>query len=270
MPATLNIALAQLCASPDMDANLAAVESIIRQAKTQGADYLQLPESWLAMGLPVAEQLVRVPEALALVQRIAKELQLYVHAGTLPMADSRDHRPYASSLLVDPQGQLVGRYDKIHLFDALVGDRLGRYQESDSYHPGQLDQGLQSWSINDWCFAPAVCYDLRFPELARAYRALGAQVLCYPSAFTYRTGEAHWLALLQARAIENGCFVIAANQTGWHDQQRRTWGHSVVLDPWGRVLAMADEQPQLVLAQLQALVLEEVREQIPSWQHRRL
>lgn len=265
--APLVVAVAQLSSGQDPRANLAQVAAMASEAKQRGAQYLQLPETWLAMSVPLEQQLVWVADARQRLSLLAQQFGLYVHAGTLALADSPDHRPYASSLLFAPNGQEIGRYNKLHLFDAQVGDAVGHYQESASYHPGEQPS---LWSLLGWQIGAGICYDLRFPELARHYRAEGAQVLTYPSAFTFRTGQDHWQPLLQARAIENGCFVLAANQCGWHDAHRQTWGHSLILDPWGQVLAVAGDRPELLVASLCPRRLREVRAQLPSWQHRRL
>jgi len=174
---------------------------------------------------------------------------------------------HTSSLVFDPKGDLKGHYHKIHLFDVDVADNQGRYRESETFSPGQ-DPVLV-----DSPFGPlglSICYDLRFPELYRRLARAGARVLLVPAAFTAVTGEAHWEPLLRARAIENQCYVVAANQGGTHETGRQTWGHSMVIDPWGRVLACRPSGAGTVLAEMDAGLIDELKCTMPVLQHARL
>ncbi len=195
---------------------------------------------------------------------LAREFALYLLAGTLPIA-AEDGRAYAAACLYGPDGERLGRYDKIHLFDARVGDGK-RYHESAHTHPGEalcvVDTpfGRLGW---------AVCYDLRFPALFTELVALGAEIIALPSAFTYNTGQAHWEVLVRARAIETQCYLLAVNQCGTHADGRRTWGHSLVVDPWGRVVADGGEEPGRISVKLEPELITRARDAIPVQQHRR-
>jgi predicted amidohydrolase len=168
-------------------------------------------------------------------------------------------------LVFNEQGEVVARYDKIHLFDAIVNDSQSRYQESEHYRPGEkitlVDTPVGRLGLT-------VCYDLRFPELFAQLRDQGAEIIAVPSAFTWVTGQAHWQPLLQARAIETGCFILAAGQGGQHNEKRKTWGHSQIVDPWGSVMAEIEQGPGTVCATIDLNQLQDVRKQLPVFEHR--
>jgi predicted amidohydrolase len=198
---------------------------------------------------------------------IAKENNIYLIAGTIPLEASDPQKVLNTTLVFDPQGQIIGRYDKIHLFGFQT--QTERYQESETIEAGN-DPGLLKIAIDgqEWVFGLSICYDLRFPEL---YRALG-QVDCHviPAAFTYTTGKDHWEILLRARAIENQCYVLASAQGGTHLNQRRTWGHSMLIDPWGEVLADLPEGEGFISGVLCKDKLNDVRSKLPALVHRKL
>ncbi|MEG0009301.1 MAG: carbon-nitrogen hydrolase family protein [Aeromonas sp.] len=197
----------------------------------------------------------------------AKTHEIWLVAGAMPTTIAGSEHIHTSSLVFDPAGDLQGHYHKIHLFDVDVADNHGRYRESETFSPGE------SPVLVDSPFGPlglSICYDLRFPELYRRLTQAGARVLLVPAAFTAVTGEAHWEPLLRARAIENQCYVIAANQGGTHETGRQTWGHSMVIDPWGRVLACQPSGAGTVLAQMDAGLTEELKRTMPVLQHARL
>ncbi len=170
-------------------------------------------------------------------------------------------------LVFDPRGEMVARYDKMHLFDVQVDDRQAQYSESRSFEPGSrivcVDAPVGRIGLS-------ICYDLRFPELYRKLLEQGAEILTVPSAFTKVTGEAHWEVLLRARAIENQCFVLAANQGGVHNATRETWGHSMIVDPWGRVLARVESGEGVAVADIDLSALHALRSRMPIQSHRRL
>jgi deaminated glutathione amidase len=203
----------------------------------------------------------------------ARHYGLWLVAGSLPYATGRDgcaapaQRVFPGCGVWSPEGLCVARYDKCHLFDVDVVDAVGRYRESDQFAAGDEPVLVATpWGP----LGLSICYDLRFPEYYRTLVAQGALMVAVPSAFTYSTGEAHWEVLLRARAIENQCFVLAANQGGDHGNHRRTWGHSCVIDPWGRVLACRTEPgPGLVLADLDFSAQAELRRKMPVLQHQR-
>ncbi|BCV46715.1 carbon-nitrogen hydrolase family protein [Shewanella algae] len=197
---------------------------------------------------------------------LATQFQVFLLAGSLPVA-SGDGRVYSRCCLFNDQGQVLGDYDKLHLFDAEVTDGTGQYRESDTFCPGERI------SVVDTPFGRiglAICYDLRFPDLFRALRLQGAEIIALPSAFTKVTGEAHWEVLLRARAIETQCFILAAAQWGQHNQgSRETWGQSMIVDPWGRILAQKAEGTGWVQARLDKAELARVRSAMPVETHNR-
>jgi len=248
--------------------NLAAALELIRDAKAQGADFVQTPEMTNIMELGRNLFAAIVPEeedaSLATFRNAARELELFINVGSLALKVSPE-KAANRSFLIDPEGEIVARYDKIHMFDVdLPGGES--YRESRNYRPGELAVVADlPWGQ----LGMTICYDLRFPALYRALAEAGASFLSIPSAFTRRTGEAHWHALMRARAIENGCFVFAAAQGGVHENGRETYGHSLVVDPWGRVLAEGATEPGVVLADVDPAEVAAARARIPSLQHGR-
>lgn len=240
----MNLAVVQMVSQDQVAANLMAARRLLEQAAEAGAQLAVLPENFAAMGRRDLADLARAEACgegpvLPWLKQAARDLNLWIVAGTLPLPpdDQPQARPHACSLLIDSDGQRVARYDKLHLFDVDVADSRGRYRESDDYVHGDrvvvADTPVGRLGLT-------VCYDLRFPELYTALRAAGAELICAPAAFTAVTGAAHWQILLRARAIETQCYMLAANQGGSHPGERETFGHSMIVDPWGRVLA---EQP---------------------------
>ena len=266
------IAAIQLNSGADVAVNLTAARRALEQARRQQAVLAVLPENFAFMGaherdkLAVAEAEGRGPiqEFLA---ATARALQLWIVAGTLPVKAAEAQRVAAACLVFDAGGARVARYDKIHLFDVEVPDG-GTYRESASIAPGPLAPVVVDTPAGR--LGLSVCYDLRFPELFRELARQGAEVLAVPSAFTERTGEAHWETLLRARAIENQCYVVAPGQYGEHPGARRTWGHSLVVDPWGRVLAQQPSGDGAIVAPLPREPLLELRRRFPVLNHRRL
>ena len=250
-------------------ANLDAAVKLIGEAKRAGADYVQTPEMTNIMVVP-RDQLFAaiVPEesdpSLAMFREVARALSIYLHIGSLAIKVSPD-KAANRSFLLDPKGEIVARYDKIHMFDVDLADGES-YRESRNYRAG--DFGVVAdlpWGR----LGLTICYDLRFPALYRAVAEAGASFLAIPSAFTRQTGEAHWHVLLRARAIENGCFVFAAAQGGKHENGRETFGHSLIIDPWGRILAEGGTEPGVVLAKIDPAEIAAARGRIPSLQHGR-
>ena len=250
-------------------ANLDAAVKLIGEAKRAGADYVQTPEMTNIMVVP-RDQLFAaiVPEesdpSLAMFREVARALSIYLHIGSLAIKVSPD-KAANRSFLLDPKGEIVARYDKIHMFDVDLADGES-YRESRNYRAG--DFGVVAdlpWGR----LGLTICYDLRFPALYRAVAEAGASFLAIPSAFTRQTGEAHWHVLLRARAIENGCCVFAAAQGGKHENGRETFGHSLIIDPWGRILAEGGTEPGVVLAKIDPAEIAAARGRIPSLQHGR-
>ena len=249
--------------------NLAATTKLIEQAKNGGAEYVLTPEMTNVMEID-RERLFAaiVPEeqdaTLATLREVARALGLYLHIGSLAVKASSD-KAANRSFLVDPDGEIVARYDKIHMFDVdLKGGES--YRESRNFRAGDLAVVIDlPWGR----LGLSICYDLRFPALYRALAEAGASFLTIPSAFTRQTGEAHWHVLVRARAIETGSFVFAAAQGGRHENGRETYGHSLVVDPWGRILAEGATEPGVIFADIDPAEVVAARARIPSLEHGR-
>ena len=270
------VAAIQMNSVADVAANLAAAKRLLTEAAAAGAKLAVLPENFAFMGahetakLVHAEPLGNGPIQMFLAET-AKSLSMWIVGGTIPLAVPDDaQKVYAASLLFNDQGERVAHYDKIHLFDVNV-ERDGKtesYRESNSIAFGRVAPVCAATPAG--ALGLSVCYDLRFPELYRVLSSHGAQLLCVPSAFTEKTGEAHWEILLRARAVENFCVVIAPNQTGTHAGGRRTWGHSMIISPWGEILAQRAEGEGVVLATVDAEAQTRIRSSFPSLNHRRI
>ncbi|MCJ0765831.1 carbon-nitrogen hydrolase family protein [Variovorax terrae] len=268
----MKVAALQMVSATSVAANLQAAHTLLREAAQGGAELAVLPEYFCAMGLRDTDKLAfqetygRGPIQQFLADA-ARELGLWIVGGTLPLAGSDAARVRNSSLVFSPGGDCVARYDKIHLFRFDSGRE--HYDEARVIERGgePVAFDLPSRSGRTWRVGLSVCYDLRFPEL---YRALRADLLLVPSAFTHTTGQAHWEVLLRARAVENLAYVLAPAQGGLHENGRRTWGHSMLVDPWGTVLAERAEGAGLVPGELEAGRLAQCRLQLPALEHRTL
>ena len=249
--------------------NLAAASKAIRQAKAQGADLIMTPETTNMMeprrALMFEKAAVEeVDASVAAFGDLAAELGVWLLIGSL-VVKVADDRAANRSLLFDPKGQVAARYDKMHMFDVEIPDGQN-YRESKAYRPG--DRAVLAdlpWGR----LGMTVCYDLRFPYLYRTLAQAGADFLSVPSAFTRFTGQAHWHVLLRARAIETGCFVFAPAQCGTHTEGRETYGHSLIVAPWGEVLADGGEAPGVTLAQIDPARIEKARRMVPALTHDR-
>ena len=268
----MKIAAIQMVSATSVQANLDAAAQLLAQAAGQGAELAVLPEYFCIMGLKDADKLkVRENAGGGLIQDFlagtARRLGLWLVGGTMPMATGDASRARNASLAYAPSGECVARYDKIHLFRFAQGGE--DYDETRVLEPGAepVRFELASKDGEVWSVGMSVCYDLRFPEL---YRALRADLLLVPSAFTYTTGQAHWEVLLRARAVENLAYVLAAAQGGTHENGRRTWGQSMLVGPWGEVLAQQAEGPGVVIGEVTKARLREVRERLPALNHRML
>jgi len=269
----MSLSVIQMASQADVQSNLKTARRLLEQAAVQGARLAVLPENFAAMGhadplaLGRAEAQGTGPILLWL-RQAARDLGLWIVAGTLPLPPNGepDAKPRACSLLVDDRGQRVARYDKLHLFDADVADSRGRYRESDHYAPGQrlvvADTPLGRLGMT-------VCYDLRFAELYLALRAAGAELISVPSAFTLTTGAAHWQSLIRARAIETQCYMLAAAQGGEHPEGRITYGHSSIVDCWGRMLCEQPTGDAVLSASRDAAEQAAIRQRMPVLSHRR-
>ena len=268
----MKVAVIQMVSTPDVNTNLDSARQLLMQAADGGAELVVLPEYFCLMGLKetdklaIGEQPGRGPLQDFLSQ-CALDYNLWIAGGTIPLATDAPSQVSNSTLVYNPAGQCVARYDKMHLFRFDNG--LESYDEARVLAPGKepVRFDLPSRDGQTWRVGLSICYDLRFPEL---YRKLQSDLLLVPSAFTFTTGQAHWEVLLRARAIENLAYVLAAAQGGLHQNQRRTWGHSMVVDTWGHVLARQTEGPGVVLADIDKASLTAKRAQLPALAHRRL
>ncbi len=270
------IALIQLNSSFDVSRSLEALDLQLQKISPGEVAGIFLPENFAALAAPSPLVIGRreagdKPPIRDYLKQQSRFLDAYIFAGTMPLAVRPDGLPVpdgrvrAASLVFDPHGEEVARYDKKHLFDVFVEDGHGQYLESATFEPGQALCVLET-TFGE--VGLSVCYDLRFPELYRSLTAMGAKMISAPSAFTQVTGKAHFEVLLRARAIENGCFVVAACQSGTHDSGRETFGHSMVVSPWGSIVAVLPEGEGLLKAFLDLEELHRFRVQIPSWHQR--
>jgi predicted amidohydrolase len=249
--------------------NVDAATKLIKEAKTGGAEYVLTPEMTNILERKREDLFAALaPEekdrSLAAFRDLARRLGIWVHVGSLAI-EVLPQKAVNRSFLIDPKGEIAARYDKIHMFDVdLAGGES--YRESGSYRPGEIAVAVDiPWGR----VGLTICYDLRFPALYRALAEAGASFITIPSAFTQQTGEAHWHVLTRARAIETGSFVFAAAQAGRHEDGRDTFGHSIAIDPWGRVLAEGGTEPGVILADVDPSQVAIVRARIPSLQHGR-
>jgi predicted amidohydrolase len=266
----MKIAALQTVATPDVDRNLEVAARLIAEAAREGAEWAALPEYFCLMGRRDTDKLTAAEApGDGPIQRFlaaqAKQHGLWLIGGTLPLRSATPERVRNACCVYAPDGTLTARYDKIHLFRFDSGRES--YDEARVLEAGSEPVALQAGALR---IGLSVCYDLRFPELYRALCTPPCDVLSVPAAFTYTTGRAHWELLLRARAVENQCYVLAAAQGGTHENGRRTWGHSMIVDPWGEVLAVRPEGEGVVLAEVDPARIAAVRQQLPALAHRRL
>ncbi len=268
-PATFKVGLIQMRSGLDPQANLTAALRAIDEAKRAGADYVQTPEMTNILALKRDDLFAKIVGeehdlTLTTLREVARKLSIYIHIGSLAIKASPE-KAVNRSFLIDRKGDVAARYDKIHMFDVdLAGGES--YRESNNYRAGELGVVADlPWGR----LGLTVCYDLRFPALYRALAEAGASFLAIPSAFTKQTGEAHWHVLQRARAIENGCFVLAAAQGGRHENGRDTYGHSVIVDPWGKIIAEGGIEPAVIMAEIDPAQVAVARSRVPSLLHGR-
>lgn len=261
-------AVLQMTSTTNVRANLAELEPFFAQAERQGVELLVLPENFALMGQLETDKLQHaevighglIQDTIGL---LAKRYQLWVIAGTIPIIGQTSERILATSLVYNAQGEIVAHYAKMHLFDVRISEQEA-HQESRTIEPGDkvvvVDTPVGRIGLT-------VCYDMRFPELYRHLVLQGAEIFAVPAAFTAVTGLAHWEVLLRARAIENLAYVLGANQCGSHDNGRHTFGHSMIIDPWGKILSQAATKIGLVVADLDLTMLRQLRHQFPCNDH---
>ncbi|MDN2679424.1 MULTISPECIES: carbon-nitrogen hydrolase family protein [Janthinobacterium] len=260
------VAAVQMISSPSVEDNLATARRLVAQAAAGGAQLVVLPEYWAIMGKQETDKLAHaeqpgsgpIQDGMA---QMARQHGIWLIGGTLPLISGEEGKVLNTTLVYDPQGEPAGRYDKIHLFGFTRGAES--YNESRTIVPGAQVRSIETPFGR---VGLSICYDLRFPEL---YRAMGdCALIVVPAAFTHTTGSAHWEVLLRARAIENQCYVLASAQGGLHPNGRRTWGHSMLIDPWGEVKAVLPEGEGVVSGEIDLVFLAGVRESLPALAHR--
>ncbi|MFT4764701.1 MAG: putative amidohydrolase [Oleispira sp.] len=269
LPAKL--AAVQITTGPDVEKNLAAVERQIIEAAQQGANIIALPEvfacydsqKYLALGKQERTVLGRLRSRMS---AWAKTNKVYLIGGTIPVLDPKSSKIYPRCYFYNDQGEELGYYDKIHLFDVDINDAQGRYRESDMFLSGDEIKVFPTPYGN---VGLTICYDLRFPYVFDRLRKAGADIISVVAAFTQTTGEAHWQPLLQARAIEQQCYVLASNQWGQHDDKRHTFGHSMVISPWGEILAQLPIGEGVACAAIELSEVERIRREMPIANHQR-
>lgn len=274
----LSVVSIQLTSGADWQVNLKTVLNLMEQSLVHSPRLIVLPENVFLFD---AKQMRDVAEGVATDQILkavadfALQHNTFILIGSHPMAQRPDGsdveagRVRQSSLLISDQGELAGRYDKIHLFDVQVADKASVYQESRFIEPGEIQPVV--FDIDGVRLGLSICYDLRFPELYRLLMMQGADVVVVPSAFTHRTGAAHWHALLQARAIENQCYMAGVDQAGWHNETRQTYGNTVAYSPWGEQLAcLDDEQAGVLHFEVDTGYRQQIKTAMPCAEHRRI
>ena len=264
---SFRVAAIQMVSGLSLEKNLTRAQALIAEAAKQGAELVALPEYFCLMGKHDRDKVdIREEQGSGPIQdflsRTARELNIWLHGGSLPLQSEDTGRIYNSTLVYAPDGSEVARYDKIHLFGFQKGEES--YDESLSIKPGEVTAKTFNTPVGK--VGLSICYDLRFPELYRAMKA--PALIIVPSAFTYTTGSAHWELLLRARAVENQCYVLAPAQGGKHENGRRTWGHSMLVDPWGEVVSCLPEGDGCVVGDIEPGRLEEIRISLPALKHR--
>lgn len=265
-------AVVQMTSAPNVSDNLRAARALLERASSAGATLAALPENFAIMGVRESDKLAVAEEGGAgpiqsWLAHTARELKLWIVGGTIPIRSKMAGKVSAACLVMNAQGERVARYDKIHLFDVDIPGKEESYRESATIDAGSkpvvVDTPLGRLGLG-------VCYDMRFPELFREYARQGVQILSLPSAFTVPTGQAHWDVLLRARAIENLSYVLAPAQVGKHANGRETFGNSLIVSPWGEVLARAGEGPGIAVAEIDLQSQADIRGRFPALTHSRL
>lgn len=265
------VAVAQMVSGACIQTNMQVAGDLIKEASERGAQLVLLPENFAVLEssalLDVARSEQKTGDIHEQLATWASTYGVWIVAGSLPTVTIPDEgKVFASSIVFNSEGMVVARYNKVHLFDVDVADKHSSYRESDFMSPGT---GLEVVDTICGSLGLSICYDLRFPEQYQKLRNMGASIISVPAAFTYVTGEAHWELLLRARAVETQCYVLAANQGGEHSSSRSTWGHSMIIDPWGKVLAEKKESgPGIVLADIDLGYLQQCRSKMPLQDHR--
>ena len=266
----MKVAAIQMNSNDEVQSNLIKAKALLAEASDSGADACFLPENFAFMGHP-KELLNSVMEdeengpIQTEISNIAREHKIWIIAGSIPIKDSVSGKAFSRSIIFSSDGKIVGHYDKVHLFDVEVNGK--KYHESEAFNAGVEPKSISTpW----FKIGLSICYDLRFPELYRSQQFSDAEVISVPSAFTKETGEAHWMTLLQSSAIENLAYIVAPNQWGEHFGSRKTFGHTVIIDPWGEIIDLKKDGEGFVLAEIDAERLKSIRKKFPALDHRKL
>ncbi|MES0371572.1 MAG: carbon-nitrogen hydrolase family protein [Mariprofundaceae bacterium] len=267
---SIRVASVQLNSGSDQISNLERTSALLEGCAEQNFDMVLLPENFSFMGGSDIEKLAIAEKqssssVLAYLSNLARKYETVIVGGTIPLKGSSSKKIRNSCPVLSPAGEIIACYDKMHLFDVTISDE--EYRESNTAEAGMKPETA---SFDGWKIGLSICYDLRFPELYRHYSAVGCNILTVPAAFTPPTGKAHWQTLLRARAIENQSYVLAAAQCGTHPDGRQTWGHSMIISPWGEVLNELDEDEGIITAEISLNNLNEIRQAMPVLNHRRI
>jgi predicted amidohydrolase len=271
--AAAQVAAIQMTSGKAPQANLEQAAELLQAARDKGASLAVLPENFAGYGGDYRELAAEYATLEQWLCEQASRLGMAIIGGSVPSLSRPDGEPVPAprvrtrSLAVTADGNVAGRYDKLHLFDAQVQDAQGQYRESDLFEPGETIVTVPLAGVQ---VGMAICYDLRFPALAQRLVSAGAELLVYPSAFTAVTGAAHWELLLRATAVQTGCYVLGANQCGQHGPRRASYGHSMLVSPWGDVVASLENEPGALVAPLDLATMDELRQRMPVQQHQRL
>lgn len=265
------LAAVQITTGPNIEENLTAIEQQVIRAAKAGANIIALPEvfacydsqKYLAIGAQEVSSKGRLRSQMA---SWAKDYGVYLIGGTIPVLEPTTRKVYPRCYFYSDEGKELGYYDKLHLFDVDIDDAQGRYRESDMFLSGDE---IKIFPTRYGNVGLTICYDLRFPYLFEKLRKAGADIISVVAAFTEKTGRAHWSTLLQARAIEQQCYILASNQWGQHDEKRRTFGHSMVVSPWGEVLDQLEEGAGIACAEMDLAEVERIRREMPLINHQR-
>jgi nitrilase len=268
----IRVAVIQMVSTADVETNLQTAADLIQQAVADHAEFLVLPENFPLMGHKEHDKVtILEPQGEGPIQDFlknqSKQHGIWLMGGTIPLQASVPDKIRAACLLYNPTGECIARYDKMYLFDVSIdsgGDET--YNESGTIEAGDQIVVAKTPFAN---IGMSICYDLRFPELYRKMHTQEVNMITVPSAFTTTTGKAHWESLLRARAVENLCFIVASNQGGTHINERETWGHSMIMDPWGKVLAIVEEGPGFASADVNMDQLRNLRKTFPTLEHRK-
>lgn len=264
----MKISAIQLNSQPDFEYNLDVAYNFVKEAADDGADFVALPENFAFMG-DEQKRLEQAQEISTATEKALKEwalkFEIYLLGGGYPVP-AENGKVSNCACLINPNGETIALYDKIHLFDVELSEKE-TYRESDMVKPGR-DIVVADLPEFEMKVGLSICYDVRFPELYRELVEQGADILFVPAAFTRPTGKAHWETLLRARAIENSAFVVAPAQTGKHGRRRKTYGHALIIDPWGKIMADAGTEPGMAMSELKPEDLKEVRRKLPALEHR--